>query len=482
MARVEVVKEHIRAGDAFQVVLSQRFEVRTDVDGLDVYRVLRAQQPLAVHVPAALRRRETPYDVVGSSPEALVTVTGDAAVLHPIAGTKPRGATPEQDSALAAELLADPKERSEHVMLVDLGRNDLGRVCVAGSVDVVDFMQIERYSHVMHIVSTVVGPSRPTATALDVLNRHLPRPAPCRGAEAAGDGDHRFARADQAALYGGTVGYVDASGDMDMPSPSGRGPARRHGVRPGRRRARADSDPVAEQAECENKAAAVLRAIAAAATLRPADETAVRAGAASRPRSCSASPGRSFVSSPRAARGRPSTSATPLAAAGTQALPGHRPRPRAVRARPARPRRASSPWPPRAAPAACSSGWSCSPRAPACVAAVLSALGTVARRGAARPADRRRCAQLTAWPSSPRSAGSLLLLAGALTVARGRSWPRSGSATRRRRARGPSPRRRCRAEQLDREGPLGGPRPRARTRRLASGPAGPPADREADRT
>ena len=194
--RVEVVKEHIRAGDAFQVVLSQRFEVKTDVDALDVYRVLRASNPSPYMYLLRFAGRETPYDVVGSSPEALVTVTGDAAVLHPIAGTKPRGATPEQDSALAAELLADPKERSEHVMLVDLGRNDLGRVCVAGSVDVVDFMQIERYSHVMHIVSTVVGTVTPDRDALDVLARDLPGRHAVRGAQAARDGDHRVARAD----------------------------------------------------------------------------------------------------------------------------------------------------------------------------------------------------------------------------------------------------------------------------------------------
>ena len=271
MARVEVVKEHIRAGDAFQVVLSQRFEVKTDVDGLDVYRVLRASNPSPYMYLLRFAGRETPYDVVGSSPEALVTVTGDAAVLHPIAGTKPRGATPEQDSALAAELLADPKERSEHVMLVDLGRNDLGRVCVAGSVDVVDFMQIERYSHVMHIVSTVVGTVTPDRDALDVLTATFPAGTLSGAPKPRAMEIIESLEPTRRALYGGTVGYVDASGDMDMAIA-----IRTAVLHDGTAYVQAggglvaDSDPVAEQAECENKAAAVLRAVAAAATLRPA--------------------------------------------------------------------------------------------------------------------------------------------------------------------------------------------------------------------
>ena len=270
-ARVEVVKEHIRAGDAFQVVLSQRFEVKTDVDGLDVYRVLRASNPSPYMYLLRFAGRETPYDVVGSSPEALVTVTGDAAVLHPIAGTKPRGATPEQDSALAAELLADPKERSEHVMLVDLGRNDLGRVCVAGSVDVVDFMQIERYSHVMHIVSTVVGTVTPDRDALDVLTATFPAGTLSGAPKPRAMEIIESLEPTRRALYGGTVGYVDASGDMDMAIA-----IRTAVLHDGTAYVQAggglvaDSDPDAEQAECENKAAAVLRAIAAAQTLRSA--------------------------------------------------------------------------------------------------------------------------------------------------------------------------------------------------------------------
>jgi anthranilate synthase component I len=153
MAAVDVAKEYIRAGDCFQVVVSQRFEMQTSADPLDVYRALRTSNPS----PYMYLLRFDDLDVVGSSPEALVKVEDGRALMHPIAGTRPRGATPEHDAELGAELLADPKERAEHVMLVDLGRNDLGRVCAPGTVEVVDLMAVERFSHVMHLVSTVVG-------------------------------------------------------------------------------------------------------------------------------------------------------------------------------------------------------------------------------------------------------------------------------------------------------------------------------------
>ena len=268
-AGVEAVKEHIRAGDAFQVVLSQRFEVRTDVDALDVYRVLRASNPSPYMYLLRFAGRESPYDIVGSSPEALVTVTGRQAVLHPIAGTKPRGATPEQDAALAAELLADPKERSEHVMLVDLGRNDLGRVCEPGSVDVVDFMQIERYSHVMHIVSTVVGQVTADRSAFDVLAATFPAGTLSGAPKPRAMEIIESLEPARRALYGGCVGYLDAAGDMDMAIAirtavlhSGTAYVQAGGGLV------ADSDADTEQRETENKAAAVLRAVAAAATLR----------------------------------------------------------------------------------------------------------------------------------------------------------------------------------------------------------------------
>ena len=271
LAGVETVKEHIRAGDAFQVVLSQRFSVDTQADALDVYRVLRATNPSPYMYLLRFAGRESPYDVVGSSPEALVTVSGGEAVLHPIAGTRPRGGTPEEDVALAAELLADPKERSEHVMLVDLGRNDLGRVCAPGSVEVVDFMTIERYSHVMHIVSTVVGQLAPGRTAFDALCATFP------AGTLSGAPKPRAMEIIEALepirrnLYGGCVGYLSASGDLDMAIA-----IRTAVLHQGKAVVQAggglvaDSDPQAELAECQNKAAAVLRAIAAADTLRPA--------------------------------------------------------------------------------------------------------------------------------------------------------------------------------------------------------------------
>ncbi len=268
-AAVEAGREHIRAGDVFQVVLSQRFEVKTDVDALDLYRVLRTSNPSPYMYLLRFAGIETPYDVVGSSPEALVTVTGDRAVVHPPAGTRPRGATPELDAQAAEELRADPKERAEHVMLVDLARNDLGRVCIPGTVDVSGFMRVERYSHVMHLVSTVFGRLIPGRTAFDVLRATFPAgtvsgaPKP-RAMEIVEELEpHRRN------LYAGTVGYFDAAGDMDMAIAIRT--AVLHGgsayVQAGAGIV-ADSDPATEQAECENKAAAVLRAVAAAATLR----------------------------------------------------------------------------------------------------------------------------------------------------------------------------------------------------------------------
>ena len=193
------------------------------------------------------------------------------ALLHPIAGTRWRGATPEQDNALAAELLADPKERSEHVMLVDLGRNDLGRVCRAGTVEVPDFARIERYSHVMHIVSTVVGELRDDRSAFDALAATFPAGtlsgAPKVRAMEIIEGLEPTRRG----LYGGTVGYFGFAGDMDM-AIAIRTALMRDGTAYVGAGAGivADSDPDAEEQESRNKAAAVLAAIAAAETLRPA--------------------------------------------------------------------------------------------------------------------------------------------------------------------------------------------------------------------
>jgi anthranilate synthase component 1 len=271
MDGVERVREHIRAGDAFQVVLSQRFEVETDVDALDLYRVLRATNPSPYMYLLRFAGDESPYDIVGSSPEALVTVTGTRAIVHPPAGTRPRGATPEEDAALAAELHADPKERAEHVMLVDLARNDLGRVCSPGTVDVVDFMRVERYSHVMHLVSTVFGELADGRDALDVFDATFPAGTVSGAPKPRAMEIIESLEPTRRNLYAGTVGYLDAGGDMDMAIA-----IRTAVLHQGKAYVQAgaglvaDSDPATEQKECENKAAAVLRAIAAAGTMRGA--------------------------------------------------------------------------------------------------------------------------------------------------------------------------------------------------------------------
>jgi anthranilate synthase component I len=167
-AMVSDAKEHIAAGDIFQVVLSQRFTRETSVEAFDVYRAVRRlnPSPYMFFFDFGLVDEE-PLFIVGSSPEMFVRLEGRTASLRPIAGTRPRSADADADAALAKELLADPKERAEHVMLVDLGRNDLGRVCEYGTVRVSDFFTIERYSHVMHIVSHVEGTLRRGLTAFD---------------------------------------------------------------------------------------------------------------------------------------------------------------------------------------------------------------------------------------------------------------------------------------------------------------------------
>ncbi|MFF4752862.1 anthranilate synthase component I [Streptomyces sp. NPDC002514] len=260
---VEDVKERIRAGEAFQVVPSQRFETPCTASALDVYRVLRATNPspymYLLRLPDGAGGA---FDVVGSSPEALVKVEDGQAMVHPIAGTRPRGAGPQEDQALADELLADPKERAEHLMLVDLGRNDLGRVCEPGSVEVVDFMSVERYSHVMHIVSTVTGKVAAGRTAFDVLTACFPA-----GTLSGAPKPRALQIIDELepsrrGLYGGCVGYLDFAGDSDT-AIAIRTALLRDGTAYVQAGAGivADSDPVAEDEECRNKAAAVLRAV-----------------------------------------------------------------------------------------------------------------------------------------------------------------------------------------------------------------------------
>ena len=266
-AAVERAKEEIKAGEAFQVVLSQGYTMRTAAGPLDVYRMLRATNPS----PYMYLLRFDGFDVVGSSPEALVKVRESRAMVHPIAGTRPRGGTPEEDASLAADLIADPKERAEHLMLVDLGRNDLGRVCRPGSVEVVDFMSVERFSHVMHIVSTVVGEVAEGRSAYDVLTACFPAgtlsgaPKP-RAMELIEELEPT-----RRGLYGGCVGYLDFAGDADT-AIAIRTALLRDGIAQVQAGAGivADSDPQAEDDECRNKAMAVLRAIADAERLQPA--------------------------------------------------------------------------------------------------------------------------------------------------------------------------------------------------------------------
>ena len=267
---VERCKEEIRAGEAFQIVVSQRFSLPCDADSLDVYRALRASNPSPYMYLFRLPHPDgSTYDIVGSSPEALVKVTGRRAITHPIAGSRPRGKTPEDDVRLGEELAADTKERAEHVMLVDLSRNDLQRVCRPGTVDTVEFMTVRHYSHIMHLESTVVGDLRPGATAYDVLVATFPAGtlsgAPKPRAMALIDEMEGSRRG----VYGGVVGYFDFAGDLDMAIA-----IRTALIKDGRAHVQAgagivaDSVPQLEYEETQHKAAAVVRAVRAATGLR----------------------------------------------------------------------------------------------------------------------------------------------------------------------------------------------------------------------
>jgi anthranilate synthase component 1 len=264
---VETAKEAIRAGEAFQVVVSQRFEMNTEADSLDIYRILRTTNPS----PYMYLLRMDGFDIVGSSPESLVTVRDGIATTHPIAGTRWRGVDADEDAILEKDLLADEKERAEHLMLVDLGRNDLGRVCAPGSVHVLDFFRVERYSHVMHIVSTVTGRLAPGKTAFDAVTACFPAgtlsgaPKP-RAMELIEELEPT-----RRGLYGGVVGYLDFAGNADT-AIAIRTALVRQGVAYVQAGAGivADSNPAAEDDECQNKAGAVLSAIAMAGTIKPA--------------------------------------------------------------------------------------------------------------------------------------------------------------------------------------------------------------------
>ncbi|MCA9602138.1 MAG: anthranilate synthase component I [Myxococcales bacterium] len=210
---VERAKEHIRAGDIFQLVLSQRFRVPLGkTDPFDVYRALRVINPS----PYMYFLRLDEAVIAGASPETLVRIEDGTAQVRPIAGTRPRGATEEADRALEVELLADPKEVAEHVMLVDLGRNDLGRIATAGSVRVTDRMVIERYSHVMHIVSNVVAELAPGRDALDVLRATFPAGTLSGAPKVRAMQIIEELEPERRGLYGGAVGYIGFDGNMDV--------------------------------------------------------------------------------------------------------------------------------------------------------------------------------------------------------------------------------------------------------------------------
>ncbi len=204
-------KKYIKAGDAIQIVLSQRLEAPFKKDPIDIYRALRSVNPSPYMFYISFKG----FKLIGSSPEIMVRKEGDIAEIRPIAGTRPRGKDEKEDKALEKELLADPKERAEHLMLVDLGRNDLGRACKAGSVKVSEFMVIERYSHVMHIVSDCLGKLKPGADALNLLKASFPAGtvsgAPKIRAMEIIDELEKTKRGP----YAGCVGYISFSGNLD---------------------------------------------------------------------------------------------------------------------------------------------------------------------------------------------------------------------------------------------------------------------------
>jgi anthranilate synthase component 1 len=258
---VERAKEHIRAGDAYQIVPSQRWSADCPVDAFSIYRGLRTINPS----PYMYFLDFEDFQIAGASPESLVKVTGRRAEQRPIAGTRPRAQTTEEDLERARGLLADEKERAEHEMLVDLGRNDLGRVCGYGSVAVDEHMVVETYSHVMHIVSSVSGTLADGVTAMDALRASLPAGtlsgAPKIRAMQIIDDLEPTARGP----YGGAVGYLSFTGDLDTCIY-----IRSALVKDGRVHAQAgggivaDSDPDYETRETEHKANAVFDALALA--------------------------------------------------------------------------------------------------------------------------------------------------------------------------------------------------------------------------
>jgi anthranilate synthase component 1 len=258
-------KEHIAAGDIFQVVLSQRLSRQSEADPFTIYRALRMTNPSPYMYFLELPGDDgsgQPIRVIGSSPEMHVRLEDGKAQLHPIAGTRWRGATSEEDARLAAELLADPKERAEHVMLVDLGRNDLGRVCEYGSVHTPTLMAVERYSHVMHIVSDVVGALRPEFDAFDLLRATFPAGTVSGAPKVRAMEIIEALEGTRRGPYAGCVGYIGYDGAMDtcitIRTVIMRGATCTLQVGAG---VVADSDPAYEWRETMNKARALAVAV-----------------------------------------------------------------------------------------------------------------------------------------------------------------------------------------------------------------------------
>jgi len=257
-ANVEKAKSHIYAGDIFQVVLSQRFAMDVRCDPFDIYRALRFINPS----PYLFFLRMDNLHLVGASPEMLVKVRDGKVEYGPIAGTRPRGKTPEEDARLSCELLADEKERAEHIMLVDLGRNDLGRVCRFGSVRVSDLMRIEKYSHVMHLVSSVEGELKSDLDCFHALEACLPAGTVSGAPKVRAMEIIEAMEPRRRGVYGGAVGYVDFSGNLDTCIA-----LRTILIKDGVAYVQAgggivaDSHPEREREESINKASAMIRAV-----------------------------------------------------------------------------------------------------------------------------------------------------------------------------------------------------------------------------
>ena len=266
---VQQAKTRVELGDVFQVVVSQRFEMEVKATALDVYRSLRALNPSPYMYLLNLADSSGVFSVVGSSPEALVKVNQDSAVLHPIAGSRPRGSTSEEDSMLAESLLADHKEQAEHLMLVDLARNDLLKVCVPDSVSVTEFMSVEKYSHIMHLVSTVEGKISNGRSAVDVVRATFPAGTLSGAPKPMALSVIHELEPINRGLFGGVVGYFDFSGNADLAIA-----IRTVVLRDGKGYVQAgagivlDSIPESENQETISKASAPLKAIAIANSMK----------------------------------------------------------------------------------------------------------------------------------------------------------------------------------------------------------------------